>query len=126
MPARAPSPVALPVGAVPGKSGTTFTRGVKGRGLGAAVPTKQVNVVRIKRKLTATLPASVDLSTYAVPVGHQGSVGSCVAWTIDYAMMGLYSTHDGKAGQPFNPMYTYSQIHLDNTPSGGGSRPGTR
>jgi hypothetical protein len=71
----------------------------------------------------ATLPASVDLSAYSVPVGYQGSIGSCVTWTIDYAMLGWYSRHDNKSGQPFNPMYTYSQIHVNNTDTGGGSYP---
>ena len=65
-----------------------------------------------------TLPASVDLRTWAVPVGNQGNLGSCVSWAINYAMLGWYSRHDGKAGQPFHPMYTYSQIHVKEPPGG--------
>jgi len=68
----------------------------------------------------AGLPASVDLRTYAVPAGNQGSIGSCVTWAIDYGMLGWYSRHDGRPGQPFQPMYTFSQIHGAN---GNGSQP---
>ena len=56
-------------------------------------------------------PASVDLRTWAVSPGYQGQVNSCVPWTIDYAMLGWYSRYTGRAGQPFAPMYTYSQIN---------------
>lgn len=90
---------------------------------GAALPKKQVDAQPLGHAARITLPTSVDLSPYSVPVMNQGSVGSCVAWAIDYAMLGWYSRHDNKAGQPFNPMYTYSQIHLDNSASGGGSYP---
>lgn len=56
------------------------------------------------------LPASVDLSRYATKVGDQGSVNSCVAWTVGYAMMGWFSNSQGHAGAPYAPMYTYSQV----------------
>jgi Papain family cysteine protease len=56
-------------------------------------------------------PASVDLRKWAVSPGYQGQVNSCVPWTIDYAMLGWYSRYTGRAGQPFAPMYTYSQIN---------------
>ncbi|HEY5171118.1 MAG TPA: C1 family peptidase [Acidimicrobiia bacterium] len=55
-------------------------------------------------------PASVDLRKWAVTPGYQGQVNSCVPWTIDYAMLGWYSRYTGRTGQPFAPMYTYSQI----------------
>jgi hypothetical protein len=62
---------------------------------------------------TATvLPASMNLRTWAVPVGNQGAVGSCVTWAINYGMLGWYSKKLGRIGQPFAPMYTYSQIHV--------------
>ena len=75
---------------------------------GALLPTEQVEPAPEASDLT--LPASVDLSTYAVPVGYQAQVGSCVTWAIDYALLGWYSRHDNRPGQPFNPMYTYFQI----------------
>jgi hypothetical protein len=56
------------------------------------------------------LPASVDLTGDAVPVGNQGPVGSCVAWSEAYTIMGWYSKHQKHVGAPFAPMYMYSQI----------------
>jgi hypothetical protein len=90
---------------------------------GVLLPKKQVAPTRPARSLLSTLPASVDLSPYSPLVGDQGKVGSCVTWAIDYAMLGWYSIRDGVSGQPFNPMYTYSQIHANNSRDGGGSRP---
>jgi hypothetical protein len=57
-------------------------------------------------------PASVDLRQWAVTPGDQGAVSSCVTWAIDYSMLGWYSRFAGVAGQPFAPMYTYSQINF--------------
>jgi hypothetical protein len=92
-------------------------------GFAVAWPTKQVAPTVATRRLAGGLPASVDLRAYSVAVGDQGQVDSCVAWAIDYAMLGWYSRHDNRPGQPFNPMYTYSQIHSDDSAGGGGSRP---
>jgi hypothetical protein len=61
---------------------------------------------------TTVLPTSVNLRAYAVPVGNQGAVGSCVTWAINYGMLGWYSKKLGRIGQPFAPMFTYSQIHV--------------
>ena len=70
----------------------------------------------------AALPTSVDLSAWAMPVGDQGLVGSCVPWAINYAQMGWYAN---RAGRSFvgAPMYVYSQIHADNSSDGGGTWP---
>jgi hypothetical protein len=69
------------------------------------------------------LPPSVNLSGYDVPVGDQGTiVGSCTTWAIDYALIGWWQNKTGLSLELLNPMYTYSQIHLDNSASGGGSR----
>ena len=81
---------------------------------GALVPKVAVRAVAPAVTSLAGLPSSVDLRQYAVAVGDQGAIGSCVTWAIDYAMLGWYSRHDGKAGQPFQPMYTFSQIQQDN------------
>ena len=106
----------VPVAALRASSSMKPQRSIAEYGFGALLPKKKVAVKPESRKFTTTLPASVDLSAYTVPVGYQGSVGSCVTWAIDYAMLGWYSRHDNKPGQPFNPMYTYSQI---NKPGGG-------
>jgi Papain family cysteine protease len=111
----------VPVAALRAAASTKPQRSVAKHGFGALLPKKKVAVKRPARKLMAALPASVDLSAYMVPVGDQGSLGSCVTWAIDYAMLGWYSRHDNKPGQPFNPMYTYSQIHAPEP--GGGSYP---
>jgi C1A family cysteine protease len=57
------------------------------------------------------IPASVDLRAWKMPVIHQGNVSSCVAWTIDYEMMGWYAKRQGLNVDAFAPMYTYSQIN---------------
>ncbi len=81
---------------------------IAAHGLGARRPT-----VRIAPRASAldVPPVSVDLRQWAVIPGDQGQVGSCVTWAIDYGMLGWYSRYSGRAGQPFAPMYTYSQIN---------------
>jgi hypothetical protein len=88
--------------------------------LGALRPKKHVRAVAPPASRLVGLPPSVDLTAYAVPVQSQGNLGSCVAWAIDYAMLGWYSRHDGRPGQPFHPMYTFSQI---TNATGTGSQP---
>ena len=79
---------------------------------------------RVFASLRADAPASVDLRRWTVPVGNQGSVGSCVSWTISYAMTGWYARYQGlSTTATFAPMYSYSQIHSDNSPGGGGTWP---
>jgi hypothetical protein len=70
-------------------------------------------------------PTSVDLTSWTVPVGDQGQVGSCVSWAIGYAMDGWYSRYQGRdaSGTLFSPMYSYSQVHVADTPDGGGAYP---
>ncbi len=80
---------------------------VAAHGLGAALPTRRVAP---SVRVLDTDPASADLRAWTVPVGNQGQVGSCVTWAIDYAMLGWYSRYTAVSGQPFAPMYTYSQI----------------
>lgn len=58
----------------------------------------------------ASLPASVDLTADAMPVGNQGSVGSCAAWASDYTALGYWENKQGIAGAGLEPMYTYSQV----------------
>jgi len=88
---------------------------VAGHGLGAlAPPTASGARVAARPSATAalaTLPVSADLRKWAVTPGNQGELNSCVPWVIDYAMLGWYSRFSGIAGQPFAPMYTYSQIN---------------
>ncbi|MCL1960623.1 MAG: hypothetical protein FWG56_02315, partial [Desulfovibrionaceae bacterium] len=76
-----------------------------------ALPSME-NIAPAARSLAmAPLPDSVDLRQWSVPVGNQGSVGSCVAWAIGYAMKGWYANKTGLPDPIFAPMYMYSQIH---------------
>ncbi|MCL2482174.1 MAG: hypothetical protein FWF43_01910 [Propionibacteriaceae bacterium] len=57
------------------------------------------------------VPASADLRQYAVPVGYQGYVNSCVGWAVGYDMMGWYAKSAGQNVQAFSPTYVYAQIN---------------
>jgi hypothetical protein len=52
----------------------------------------------------------VSLTSYAMPVGNQGQVGSCAAWATDYTALGYWENKQGIAGSALEPMYTYSQL----------------
>lgn len=58
----------------------------------------------------AAPPAAVDLTAWAPPTGNQGSVNSCVAWSIAYTALGWYQRRDGIAGGALAPMYSYAQL----------------
>ncbi len=64
---------------------------------------------------SVNLPASVDLSQYAPPVGNQGQVGSCASWATGYYLRGWYARKSGTFPQVspvgFEPEYLYSQIN---------------
>ena len=85
---------------------------VASHSLGALRP---VQTIAPRRAAAATpdvtFPAGVDLRAWAVTPGNQGDLNSCVPWVIDYALLGWYSRYSGRVGQPFAPMYTYSQIN---------------
>jgi hypothetical protein len=64
-----------------------------------------------------SVPTAVDLSQWDPPVGSQGGVQSCSAWSTGYYLRGWYAKRDGyypgsdAAGTgSFSPMYTYSQL----------------
>src|SRR5262249_21979406 len=64
--------------------------------LGANLPTGPRVAARAVRR---AIPASVDLTPWAVPVGDQLGTESCVAWAYAYSMLGWYSRHNGFNGQ---------------------------
>jgi len=77
------------------------------------VPTPQAapsaaTVGHVKAAATA-LPASVDLTPNAMPVGDQGQVGSCAAWATDYGALGYWVNAEKLRGGGLEPMYTYAQ-----------------
>jgi hypothetical protein len=57
-----------------------------------------------------TLPTSADLRANMPAVGDQGQVGSCVAWTIAYGMMGYYAKTTSGTGAPYAPLYLYLRV----------------
>lgn len=88
----------------PSSSGTLHPGGA------LVAPTKQAPVVPSNAR--TALPESVDLTPWAVPVGDQGAVGSCVAWAIGYGLQGWEANRAGREASSFAPMYMYSQIHI--------------
>lgn len=95
---------------------------------GQLVGKKPLHPLAPTRRLASTLPASVNLQSYSVPVGSQGKVGSCVTWAIAYAMMGWYQNYNGLQVHLLNPMSVYSQVHANTSTDptvgyGGGSFP---
>src|SRR5579862_4035729 len=82
-------------------------------GLGL-IPTKpkppSAHTLARLRSASLSLPASVDLTAYAMPVGNQGGVGSCAAWASDYSALGYWENKQGISGGALAPMYTYSQV----------------
>lgn len=73
-------------------------------------PQQQVNATQPSSAVVASLPASVDLSSWAPLSRNQGNLGSCVTWAIDYGMLGWYERHDRGQAVDFNPMYTFAQV----------------
>jgi hypothetical protein len=66
----------------------------------------------------AALPASVDLTSYAVAPGDQGQHGACVSFTTAYTIAGWEGNYYGHAGAPFAPMYVYNQVNGGSDTSG--------
>jgi len=91
--------------------GAIHASAVASHGLGAHRPTARLAPRTSRFAALDVLPVSVDLKPFAVTPGNQGALSSCVTWAIDYGMLGWYSKYSGRAGQPFAPMYTYSQIN---------------
>lgn len=107
-PAAAATRAPTPVGGY-ARSGSPVAPNVDG-----LVPT---SAGRMHVMSVAAPPASVNLERWAVAPGDQKQVGSCVAWTIGYSMLGYYSVRSGSS-RTYAPMYVYSQDHL---PYDGGS-----
>ncbi|MGI5245879.1 IPT/TIG domain-containing protein [Dactylosporangium sp. CA-139066] len=75
---------------------------------GFEAPTTRVNASSgpMMRSLDV-LPDSATLISNLPPVGDQGQISSCVAWTIAHTIMGYYAKRDGNAGAPYAPLYLY-------------------
>lgn len=73
-------------------------------------------------KAKATLPVSVNLTAYAMPPGDQGGLGSCVAWAVDYGLLGWYANRYGRLPQLTKTTSDYLQpmmgFHYFGVPTG--------
>jgi len=127
--AAAAAPVPVPhVGARPGSPAAAHAAFVRTHPADGRVDPGHVGPHRSRRSSridpndVSSDPAAVDLSAHDVPVADQGAIGSCVSWAITHAQMGWYANRAGRPAD-FAAMYSYSQVHLDNSPSGGGAYP---
>lgn len=67
------------------------------------------------------LPAAVDLSSEMPPVGNQGAQGSCVGWSVGYALRSYLNHYVTKSGYltgetvnnqaVFSPAFIYNQLN---------------
>ena len=113
--------VSGPAGATTLPKGSVFTGASATTAAGSphrVLTTFPLNLPRTVPRLTPrlrfaalTLPTSVDLTANTVTPGDQGRVGSCTTWALAHSIMGYYSVTQPHAGQPFAPMYLYSQIN---------------
>jgi len=85
--------------------------GSHGLGLRRTAPAApSARALALIRASASALPASASLTSYAMPVGDQGQVGSCAAWSSDYAALGYWENKQGIKGGALEPMFTYSQV----------------
>lgn len=104
-------PAAASASVSPGVNFEPATIQAHGLGLIPTQPSRpSAKAVARVRTAAVSLPASADLTAYAMPVGNQGAVGSCAAWSSDYAALGYWENKQGIAGGGLEPMYTYSQV----------------
>ncbi|QNH11610.1 MULTISPECIES: C1 family peptidase [unclassified Xanthomonas] len=83
-------------------------------GMGAMLPKLRQPVTMPEMSaanIASAPPSSVDLSRWAVAIGDQGAVNSCVGWTVAHDLAGWYANFNGKSVNLFAPMYVYSQIN---------------
>ncbi|GAA2351380.1 hypothetical protein [Dactylosporangium salmoneum] len=107
------------VGVAPASAATTALPHAVG---GFAAPTKRVSASAGGGfRAYDVLPDSATLIANLPPVGDQGQISSCVAWTIAHTIMGYYAQRDGKAGAPYAPLYLY----LRSVAKGGAPGPGS-
>jgi hypothetical protein len=96
--------------ATPARAATTPV--VSEHGLGATTPAGYLAARPLARGHAApALPASVDLTPFALPAGDQGRTNACVAWSEAYTLAGWESNYQQHIGAPFAPYYVYNQIN---------------
>jgi hypothetical protein len=78
-------------------------------------PPEQPGTISHVPRFRAFLPAFKDLSPMFPPPGDQGRQGSCVAWSVGYALRGYYYRQrtrgwTSNASNLFSPAYIYNQL----------------
>jgi C1A family cysteine protease len=62
------------------------------------------------RDLGGALPPTADISNYAMPVGNQGTYGSCQSYAAGYSTMGWWLNRADRSGNPLAPMFIFTQL----------------
>ncbi|AGZ44593.1 IPT/TIG domain-containing protein [Actinoplanes friuliensis] len=75
--------------------------------VGGYIPNSRRFVAQPGVRIADVLPASVDLRADAPPVGDQGSIGACVAWTVSHNLMGYWANRTGAVDAPYAPLFLY-------------------
>lgn len=70
-------------------------------------------------------PASASLAANMPTPGDQGQIGSCVSWSIAYAIMGYYARRDSGTGAPYAPLYLYMRTVSKGGAPNAGTNPET-
>jgi Papain family cysteine protease/IPT/TIG domain len=105
---------------VPGVADAAPAASTPPHGMGAVFPAGHVSAAEGLADLAQaqggvraaeTLPASVDLTEYAVPPSDQGQTGACASFTSGYTLAGWLSNYTHHTGAPFAPQYLYNQLN---------------
>jgi hypothetical protein len=87
---------------------------------------KTPKVAALSRGSFDELPSAVSLLKYAPPIGSQGAAGSCVGWSVGYAINSIayritVENSKGKLKYPgaFSPSYVFNQVKRSEDCSGG-------
>ncbi|RBE68004.1 peptidase C1 [Xanthomonas oryzae pv. oryzae] len=83
---------------------------VHGKGLKPPSLMQPVTPLFGTESISKPLPASVDLTKWAITPGNQGPVNACASWAVGYTLTGWYANANKQAHKLFAPMYLYSQI----------------
>ncbi|USI99805.1 C1 family peptidase [Xanthomonas prunicola] len=84
---------------------------VHGMGLKPSSLVQPVTPLFGTESVSKPLPASVDLTAWAITPGDQGQVGSCASWATAHTLTGWYANANKQAQTRFAPMYLYSQVN---------------
>ncbi|ALS95383.1 diffusible signal factor-reguated C1 family cysteine protease [Xanthomonas oryzae] len=90
---------------------TAAQAAVHGMGLKPSSLMQPVTPLFGTESVSKPLPASVDLTQWAITPGSQGPLASCASWAIGHTLTGWYANANKQAQNRFAPMYLYSQVN---------------